>query len=69
MNLFSIFVDFAQYLGTPKAALMVAAYFLGDFLLKRLPIVLDRSAKQNRNKFSNFLLYDFQRKRCPITFN
>ena len=44
MNLFSIFVDFAQYLGTPKAALMVAAYFLGDFLLKRLPIVLDRSA-------------------------
>lgn len=69
MNVFEIFVSFAQYLGTPKAALMVAVYFLGDFLLKNLPIVLDRSAKQNRNKFSNFLLYDFQRKRCPITFN
>lgn len=69
MNLFSIFVDFAQYLGTPKAALMVVAYFLGDFLFKNLPIVLDREAKQKRNKLSNFLLYDFQKKRCPITFN
>lgn len=69
MNLFSIFVDFAQYLGTPKGALMVAAYFLGDFLLKKLPSVLDESARQNGNKFSNFLLYDFQLKRCPITFN
>ena len=69
MNLFSIFVDFAQYLGTPKAALMVVAYFLGDFLLKKLPSVLDESARQNGNKFSNFLLYDFQLKRCPITFN
>lgn len=69
MNLFSNFVDFAQYLGTPKAALMVAAYFLGDFLLKKLPSVLDESARQNGNKFSNFLLYDFQLKRCPITFN
>lgn len=69
MNLFSIFVDFAQYLGTPKAALMVATYFLGDFLLKKLPSVLDESARQNGNKLSNFLLYDFQLKRCPITFN
>lgn len=69
MNLFSIFVDFAQYLGTPKAALMVVAYFLGDFLLKKLPSVLDESARQNGNKLSNFLLYDFQLKRCPITFN
>lgn len=68
MNFFSIFVDFAQYLGTPKAALMVAAYFLGDFLLKKLPSVLDESA-QSGNKLSNFLLYDFQLKRCPITFN
>ncbi len=68
MNVFEIFVSFAQYLGTPKAALMVAVYFLGDFLLKNLPIVLDRSAKQNRNKFSNFLLYDFRTKRCPIIF-
>lgn len=69
MNFFSIFVDFAQYLGTPKAALMVVAYFLGDFLLKKLPPVLDESARQNGNKLSNFLLYDFQLKRCPITFN
>lgn len=69
MNLLSIFVDFAQYLGTPKAALMVSAFFLGDFLLKKLPSVLDESARQNGNKFSNFLLYDFQLKRCPITFN
>ena len=69
MNLFSIFVDFAQYLGTPKAALMVVAYFLGDFLLKKLPSVLDESVRQNGNKLSNFLLYDFQLKRCPITFN
>lgn len=69
MNLFSIFVDFAKYLGTSKAALMVAAYFLGDFLFKKLPPVLDESARQNGNKLSNFLLYDFQRKRCPITFN
>ena len=68
MNLFSIFVDFAQYLGTPKAALMVAAYFLGDFLLKKLPPVLDESARQNCNKFSNFLLYDFRTKRCPVIF-
>ena len=69
MNFFSIFVDFAQYLGTPKAALMVVAYFLGDFLLKKLPSVLDESVRQNGNKLSNFLLYDFQLKRCPITFN
>lgn len=69
MNLFSIFVDFAQYLGTSKAALMVAAYFLGDFLLKKLPSVLDESARQNGNKLSNFLLYDFQLKKCPVTFN
>ena len=67
MNFFSIFVDFAQYLGTPKAALMVAAYFLGDFLLKKLPSVLDESA-QSGNKLANFLLYDFCTKRCPVIF-
>lgn len=67
MNFFSIFVDFAQYLGTPKAALMVAAYFLGDFLLKKLPPVLDESA-QSGNKLANFLLYDFRTKRCPVIF-
>ena len=67
MNVFEIFVSFAQYLGTIKALIMVVAFYGGDFILKKLPAVLDESA-QSGNKLANFLLYDFRTKRCPVIF-
>lgn len=68
MNVFQIFIDFATYLGTGKAALMVVAYFLGDALIKKLPAELEHSAEEG-NKLANFLLYDFTLKRCPIIYD
>lgn len=68
MNVFQIFIDFATYLGTGKAALMVVAYFLGDALIKKLPAALEQAA-ENGNKLANFLLYDFALKRCPVVYD
>lgn len=67
MNIFNIFVDFAQYLGTSRAVLMVVAYFLGDFLLKKLPAALELRQKEG-SKLANFLLFDFRSKKCPNVY-
>ena len=64
MNIFNLFLDFAQYLGTVRAVLMVVAYFLGDFILKKAPAALEVKQLEG-SKLANFLLYDFHKRKCP----
>lgn len=68
MNVFQIFIDFATYLGTSRAVIMVVAYFFGDFVLKKAPAALEQQAREG-NKLVNFFLFDFRTKKCPITYN
>lgn len=43
INPFKLFVDFSNYLGMWKAALMVVIFFLGTWLLSSLPEKLAKS--------------------------
>lgn len=64
MNIFNLFLDFAQYLGTSRAVLMVVAYFLGDFIMKKAPAALEVRQLEG-SKLANFLLLDLRTGKCP----
>lgn len=67
MNVFQTFIDFANYLGTSKAVIMVVAYFLGDALIKKLPAELEHSAEEG-NKLANFLCLNLRTGKCPVVY-
>lgn len=67
MNIFQIFLDFSQYLGTTKACIMVFAFFLGDFVIKKAPAALELRQREG-SKLANFLLFDFKSKHCPTIY-
>lgn len=64
MNIFNLFFDFAQYLGTSRAVLMVVAYFFGDFILKKAPAALELRQREG-SKLANFFLLDLRTGKCP----
>lgn len=67
MNVFQVFLSFSQYLGTTKAFIMVFAFFLGDFIIKKAPAALEARQKEG-SKLANFLLFDFRSKKCPRVY-
>ena len=57
------FIEFAQYLGTAKAALMVACWFALTAIYKKAPAELAKH--KDKSKLANFFLFDFKSKKCP----
>lgn len=60
------FINFATYLGTAKAALMVALWFALTALYKKAPAELAKH--KDTSKLANFLLFDFKVKKCPSLY-
>ena len=67
MNVFQTFIDFANYLGTSKAVIMVVAYFLGDTIIKKAPVALEKAAEEG-NKLANFLCLNLRDGKCPVVY-
>lgn len=70
-NIFNIYLDFtSNYVGIPKAVIMVVMVLAGDWIIRKLPPLLYEKLEDNpKNKFINFLLFDVLRMRSPKLYD